>query len=274
MATHPLVSSGKERAGTVELDPAVFEAPVKPHLFHAEVRRQLALRHRGTHSTKNRSAVSGGGVKPWRQKGTGRARQGSIRAPQWAGGGVVFGPVPRSYGHELPKKVRRAALCAALSLRLREGALLVVEQLVPAEPKTRRLIELLRALGLDGEHSVLIAIDAADEALERSARNLPWANVLRVAGLNTYDVLRHDKLLLTRAALDAIHKRLNGSSAVASEARRSPEASASARRAGARSERSERSQPRVGERSQPLRDRSAGGRAAAQRKASKPEKKS
>jgi len=217
MATHPLVSSGKGKGGTVELDPAVFEAPVKPHLFHAEVRRQLALRHRGTHSTRNRSGVSGGGVKPWRQKGTGRARQGSIRAPQWAGGGAVFGPVPRSHAHELPKKVRRAALCAALSLRLREGALLAVDQLALSERKTRKLVELLAGLGFDGGQSVLIVIDAADETLQRSARNLPWASVLQVAGLNTYDVLCHERLLVTRAALDAIHARLNRSADDAAE---------------------------------------------------------
>src|SRR5262245_52583108 len=129
MATLELKKAGgkKGKAGSVELDPAVFEAAVKPHLFHAEVRRQLTRRRAGTHATKNRSMVSGGGVKPWRQKGTGRARQGTIRAPQWAGGGIVFGPVPRSHEHRLPKKVRRAALRSALSLRLREGRLCVVE---------------------------------------------------------------------------------------------------------------------------------------------------
>ena len=110
MASLDVVTAGNKKAGSVDLDPSVFEAPVRPHLFHAEVRRQLAKRRSGTHSTKNRAAVSGGGIKPWKQKGTGRARQGTIRAPQWAGGGVVFGPVPRSYEHALPKKVRRAAL--------------------------------------------------------------------------------------------------------------------------------------------------------------------
>lgn len=215
MATHPVIRSGKGKEGSVELDPAVFQAPVKPHLFHAEVRRQLALRHRGTHSTKNRSAVSGGGVKPWRQKGTGRARQGSIRAPQWAGGGVVFGPVPRSYEHALPKKVRRAALCAALSLRVREDALVVVDELTLDELKTKRLLERLDGLGLDGRSSVLIVIDAPDDKIQRAARNLPWASVLPVVGLNTYDVLRHVKLLVTRSALDAIHARLGAKEAEA-----------------------------------------------------------
>ena len=110
MANLDVVTTENKKVGTVDLSATVFEAQVKPDLFHAEVRRQLAARRRGTHSTKNRAAVSGGGSKPWRQKGTGRARQGTTRAPQWAGGGVAFGPVPRSYEHSLPKKVRRAAL--------------------------------------------------------------------------------------------------------------------------------------------------------------------
>lgn len=209
MATQDLLStSGK--AGSVELDPAVFEAPVKPHLFHAEVRRQLAARQRGTHATRNRSDVSGGGTKPWRQKGTGRARQGSIRAPQWAGGGVVFGPVPRSHAHALNKKVRAAALRGALSLCRRDGRLHVVDAIALEEPKTKRVVELLGRLGLDPKGSVLIVIDGPDEALERAARNLPRVTVLRAVGLNTYDVLRHERVLMTRAALDAVHARLGG----------------------------------------------------------------
>jgi large subunit ribosomal protein L4 len=206
MATLDLVKAGGGRAGSVELDPVVFEAAVKPHLFHAEVRRQLAQRRAGTHSTKNRAFVSGGGIKPWRQKGTGRARQGSIRAPQWAGGGVVFGPVPRSHAHELPKKMRRAALRSALSLRLREGALTVVEALALEGPKTRLLLDALHGLGL-GDASVLV-VAAADEKLELAARNLPRVDVLRPEGLNVYDVLRRERLVVTRDALAAIHARL------------------------------------------------------------------
>jgi large subunit ribosomal protein L4 len=182
---------------------------VKPHLFHAEVRRQLALRHRGTHSSKNRAAVSGGGVKPWRQKGTGRARQGSTRSPQWSGGGVVFGPVPRSYDHSLTKKMRRAALRSALSHKLREGSLTVLEALELPDYSTRRVAEILKGLGLGG-HGVLIVIDAADERVERSARNLPHVLVLRAGGLNVYDVLRHEKLVLTKGAVAALERRLGG----------------------------------------------------------------
>lgn len=216
MATQELLST-TGKGGSVELDPAIFEAPIRPHLFHAEVRRQRAKRQRGTHSSRNRAGVSGGGTKPWRQKGTGRARQGSIRAPQWAGGGAVFGPVPRSHAHELPKKVRRAALRGALSLRRREGALLTVEALPLAEAKTRKVVELLGKLGLDGSQSVLLVVAGPDPAIERAARNLPWVGVIRAEGLNTYDVLRHERLLLTRDALAAIQARLGD--APAQEAR-------------------------------------------------------
>ena len=198
---------GKKKGVPVELDPAIFDAPLKPHLFHAEVRRQLARRRAGTHSSKNRSAVSGGGAKPWRQKGTGRARQGTNRAPQWVGGGVVFGPVPRRYEHKLPKKVRRAALCSALSHRLREGAVSVVEELVLSEYKTKSMLEIVKGLGLEGK-SLLIVIGQAHPQVEISARNLRNVSVLRAEGLNVYDLLRHSKLLFTREALSAIEARL------------------------------------------------------------------
>ncbi len=209
MATLDVLTVENKKAGSVELSSAVFEAAVKPHLFHAEVRRQLARRRAGTHSTKNRSAVSGGGSKPWRQKGTGRARQGTNRAPQWAGGGVVFGPVPRSYEHSLPKKVRRAALRGALSQRVQEGAVTVLEALELDAYKTKRVVEILGGLGLGGS-KVLIVIDEPNAYVERSARNLHGVGVIRAGGLNVYDVLRHDKLVMTRAALAAVEERLGG----------------------------------------------------------------
>ncbi len=209
MATLDVLTVENKKAGSVELSSAVFEAAVKPHLFHAEVRRQLARRRAGTHSTKNRSAVSGGGSKPWRQKGTGRARQGTNRAPQWAGGGVVFGPVPRSYEHSLPKKVRRAALRGALSQRVQEGAVTVLEALELDAYKTKRVVEILGGLGLGGS-KVLIVIDEPNAYIERSARNLHGVGVIRAGGLNVYDVLRHDKLVMTRAALAAVEERLGG----------------------------------------------------------------
>jgi large subunit ribosomal protein L4 len=209
MATVDVVTVENKRAGRVELDPAVFEAVVKDHLLHAEVRRQLAHRRAGTHSSKNRSAVSGGGIKPWRQKGTGRARQGSIRSPQWAGGGVVFGPVPRSHEHKLPKKVRRAALRGALSQKLRDGALTVVEGFGLSEYKTKRMAEILTGLGLSGK-TALIVLEAADPYVEGSARNLRGVGVVRAEGLNVYDVLRHAHVVVTKPALEAIHARLVG----------------------------------------------------------------
>ena len=207
MATLDVQTLGKGKGGKVDLDPSVFEAQVRPHLFHAEVRRQLAARHTGTHSTKNRSGVAGGGAKPYRQKGTGRSRAGTIRAPQWRGGGAVFGPVPRSYDHKLPKKMRRAALCGALSQRLAEGALTVVDALAVENGKTRELVAQLKNLGV-GDRSVLIVLAEADEKIERSARTLPWAKTIRAAGLNVYDVLRHSQLMLTQAGLEAVQARL------------------------------------------------------------------
>jgi large subunit ribosomal protein L4 len=207
MATLDVVTTENKKAGTVDLASAIFEVKVKPDLLHAEVTRQLAARHTGTHSTKNRAAVSGGGAKPWKQKGTGRARQGTTRAPQWAGGGSAFGPVPRSYDHKLPKKVRSAALRCALSQRLVDEAITVVDSLEIGEFKTKRVAEIISTLGIEGG-GVLIVIDAEDTHIERSARNLPRVKVLRAAGLNVYDVLRYPNLVLTSAAVEAIDARL------------------------------------------------------------------
>ena len=161
MATLEVTTMDQGKAGTVELSAAVFEAPKRPYLLHAEVRRQLSKRRRGTHSTKNRSAVSGGGAKPWKQKGTGRARQGSNRSPQWEGGGVVFGPVPRSYEHQLPKKVRQAALRTALSEKQRGDALSVVDQIDLDRFSTKQIAALLAGLGVS-DKKVLIVTGAAD----------------------------------------------------------------------------------------------------------------
>ncbi len=207
MATLDVVTLKNKKAGSVDLNATVFDAPVRTDLLHAEVRRQLALRRSGTHSTKNRAAVSGGGKKPWRQKGSGRARQGTTRAPQWSGGGSVFGPVPRGYEHALPKKVRGAALRGALSHRLAEGGITLVDSIELDGFKTRRVVEMLHDLSLGGA-SVLIVIDGKEEHLQRSARNLPDVLVLLVDGLNVYDVLRYEKMLVTKSALAAIEARL------------------------------------------------------------------
>ena len=209
MATADIVTTENKKSGSMELESAVFEGPVRPHLYHAEVRRQLALRHAGTHSTKNRGAVSGGGAKPHKQKGTGRARQGTRRAVQFAGGGVAFGPVPRDYGHKLPKKVRRAALLSALSQWQQEGSITIVDELDSDEYKTRRMVETIKNLGLDGA-PLLVVIEDAKPMLEASLRNLPGIGLVRVDGLNVYDVLRHPKMLITRAAVEALQARMTG----------------------------------------------------------------
>lgn len=209
MATADIVTTENKKSGSMELESAVFEGPVRPHLYHAEVRRQLALRHAGTHSTKNRAAVSGGGAKPHKQKGTGRARQGTRRAVQFAGGGVAFGPVPREYGHKLPKKVRRAALLSALSQWQQEGSITIVDELDSDEYKTRRMVETIKNLGLDGA-PLLVVIEDAKPMLEASLRNIPGIGLVRVDGLNVYDVLRHPKMLITRAAVEALQARMTG----------------------------------------------------------------
>lgn len=203
----PLVGLDGTVASSVELEAGVFGAELKPHLIHEVVRAEAAAARAGTRGAKSRGQVAGGRAKPWRQKGTGRARQGTTRAPQWKGGGAVFGPVPRSYSHKLPKKMRRAALRSALSQRIKEDALTIVEALPLEEYKTKRVSEMLAALGLEG-NSVLLVVDAANVFLERSARNLYGVSVLRAEGLNVYDVLRHDKLVMTKAAVPLVAERL------------------------------------------------------------------
>jgi large subunit ribosomal protein L4 len=208
MATMDVIAASGGKAGQVDLDPTVFEGKIRAHLFHAEVRRQLAKRRAGTHSTKNRAAVSGGGIKPWKQKGTGRARQGTIRAPQWAGGGVVFGPTPRNYEHRLNKKTRRAALVGAISLRKKEGALVIADGLALSQYKTKLAVEMLGKLGVAGK-SVLVVTASAQPQLERSLGNLPGVDVIRAEGLNVYDVLRHERLVIAKDAVAALAQRLN-----------------------------------------------------------------
>lgn len=204
--TVPVVSQTNAKVSDLEIPAGVLSGPVKPHLLHEMVKSQLASRRAGTHSTKTRAFVSGGGKKPWKQKGTGRARAGSSRSPIWAGGAVVFGPLPRDYSYKLPKSARRAAVRSALAARHAEGKLLVVDQLQLAEPKTKRMLELLAGLGLEG--SALLVISAQDDAIERSARNLPHVKVIQAIGLNVYDVLGHVHLVFTREALEQVVTRL------------------------------------------------------------------
>ena len=186
------------------LDDRVFGAKIRPDLHHAVVVAQLAARRSGTAATKSRSAVSGGGRKPYKQKGTGRARQGSTRSPQFAGGGIVFGPQPRSYNQRIPKKVRRAALRSAISLRKRDDKLQVVDFSIP-EPRTKHVVSKLQELGVE---DALIVTAERDRSLELGARNLPRVHVLPVEGLNVRDVLAREHLILTESAVNAIVERL------------------------------------------------------------------
>jgi large subunit ribosomal protein L4 len=188
-----------------DLRAEIFGARVNPHLMHQVVVAQLNNRRAGTAATKTKGFVRGGGKKPWRQKGTGRARAGSIRSPIWVGGGTIFGPHPKDYEVRLPKKARRAALLSALSLKKREEKLLVVEQLDLSESKTKLMRQLLDELKVK---SVLIVLPEANPKVELAARNLPAVKVIRAEGLNVYDLLRYDHLILTTAALKAIEERL------------------------------------------------------------------
>ena len=208
----PVVSQTRAKVGEVEVPAAVVAGPVREHLLHAVVQSQLASRRAGTAATKTKGFVSGGGKKPWKQKGTGRARAGSIRSPLWAGGGTIFGPQPRDWSYRLPRSARRAALRAALACRHATGALRVVGRRVLSEPKTKQMLACLEGLGLGGT-SVLIVLAQPDDAIVRAARNLPHVKVLQAAGLNVYDVLRHAHLVMTRDALERVTVRLEGARA-------------------------------------------------------------
>jgi large subunit ribosomal protein L4 len=192
---------------TLELDGAVFGVPVNGALLHQAVVRELAGRRAGTHDTKGRSEVSGGGRKPWRQKGTGRARQGSIRATQWKGGGKPFGPTPRSYAQNMPRQARRAALRAALSDKLAGGQLMVVDELHLEAPKTKALVGLLAGLGL-GRARTLVVVQGASEALDRASQNVPWLRVARPGHVSVADLLGHERIVFERGALVRLQEAL------------------------------------------------------------------
>ena len=193
-----------QKVTTMELSPEVFEAPVYVDLMHQAYQRQMANARLGTHDTKTRNEVSGGGKKPWRQKGTGRARQGSTRSPVWVGGGKVHTPHPRSYEQAMPKKMRRAALRSALSVKAAEANIVLVDQLTLPEPKTRLMAKALNLLA--GEESVLILIPEKDayEDVIRSTNNIPDAKVLLANYLNIRDLLQYDKVVMPVAVLDVI----------------------------------------------------------------------
>ncbi len=195
-----------KEVGQLDLDESVFAAPVRKDVLLQMVNYQLAKRRAGTHKTKGISEVSGTGKKPWKQKGTGRARFGSLRAPQFRGGAIIFGPVVRSHATELPKRVRHLALRTALSAKASEGKLIVVDEAVAKTPKTKDMARTLSAF--DTESILLISGAEVDVNLALATRNLPFVDVLPVAGANVYDILRRDTLLLTRDAVTALTERL------------------------------------------------------------------
>lgn len=202
----PVKNMAGETVGEVELRDDVFAVPVNEAVMHQALVRQRANARLGTVQTKTRSEVSGGGRKPWRQKGTGRARHGSIRAPQWRGGGVVFGPHPRNYTQRMPRKMRRLALRSALSVKAAQGRVIVLEDLSMAAPKTKEMVAMLGRLGVQG--SALILLSERRRAVEQSARNLPQVEVLRTVSLSVADLLGYDNLIVPMPALEAIHRHL------------------------------------------------------------------
>jgi large subunit ribosomal protein L4 len=199
----PMKDMTGKQTGEIELSDAVFGAPVLPQVMHQALVRQLSNARLGTHKTKTRGEVAGGGRKPWRQKGTGRARQGSIRAPQWVGGGTVFGPTPHKYYKAMPKKMQRAALRSALSVKASAGQIVVVDKLATEQPKTKTMTTMLQALGIADE-SVLVVLAEKDMAVVRSLRNLPKVKTLLSGYLNIRDLLGYDHLLLSRDAVDMV----------------------------------------------------------------------
>jgi large subunit ribosomal protein L4 len=184
----------------INLRDDIFGVRAAPGVVHEAVVNFLANQRQGTHATKTRGLVSGGGKKPWRQKHTGRARAGSIRSPLWRGGGAVFGPKPRDYSYNRPRKVKRLALMTALSAKLSDGEVVIIDNLSIEKPRTKEILEALKNIGLAGK-SVLIVLPERDNTIALSARNVPGVNITRVADLNTYDVIAHNILLMTKEAV-------------------------------------------------------------------------
>ena len=199
-----LFNQAGSSVGEIELNDKVFGIePNESVLFEAIISQRASLRQ-GNHKVKNRSEVAGGGRKPWKQKGTGRARQGSIRSPQWRGGGTVFGPVPRSYSYKLPKKVRRLALLSALSSKVREESIVVLEGLAFDAPKTKEFVKVLTNLSINKKALVVTA--NLDENVALAARNIPGITVVSATGINVLDLVGHDKLVMTKAAVEKVEE--------------------------------------------------------------------
>lgn len=199
-------NSKREVVSQVSLSPAVFSTEVKDHLFYDVIRMQLANRRKGSASTKGRSEVRGGGKKPYRQKGTGRARAGTTRSPLWTGGGVIFGPKPRDYSYKVPKKVRKAALRSVLTKKLEDKKLIIVDGFGLNEIKTKNFLKIMKKLDFT---KALIVISERDKNLELSSRNVKEVKVLLAQGINVFDVLKYDKLVITTGAVKIVEKALS-----------------------------------------------------------------
>ena len=193
---------GKE-VGKLDLNDAVFGVEVNEHLVHMAVLQQLANNRQGTQKAKTRSEVRGGGRKPWRQKGTGHARQGSTRAPQWTGGGVVFAPVPRDYSFKINKKEKRAALKSALTSRVQENKLIVVDELKLDEIKTKKFVQVMKNLNVD---KALVVINDNDQNIVMSAKNIPTVKVAQTNTINVFDILKYSTVVVTKAAVATIEE--------------------------------------------------------------------
>jgi len=205
MPTIPVYNVKGSQVGEIALNDQIFGVKVNETLLHEAVTMQLASRRQGTSATKNRSLVRGGGRKPWRQKGTGQARHGSRRSPLWTGGGIIFGPSPRDYNYELPKKARRQALKSALSAKIQAGELKILDALTLPEIKTKAMVEILENLKVS---KALIVTAEVEEHVMKSARNIPGVSALSTTGLNVYDILYHDHLVLTKDAVGKVEEAL------------------------------------------------------------------
>lgn len=204
MPTVEVVNTRGESVGELELNPSVFDAEVNENLLFEVSKMHMNNRRKGTASTKTRNEVRGGGRKPWRQKGTGRARHGTIRSPLWAGGGVTFGPKPRDYRYQLPRKMRRAAMRSALTSKLRSQELVVLDDLALEQPRTRAINEIINNLNARGR--VLLVTAGADENVYKSSRNIPRVNAAVAGQINVLDVLNCDRLILTREAVAKVEE--------------------------------------------------------------------
>lgn len=213
--TQTVLNMSGEQVGSVDLDPSIFGVDVNVAVMHQAIKMQLANARQGTADTKTRGDVAGGAVKPWRQKGTGRARQGTTRSPLWIKGGVAFGPHPRRYTQSMPRKMRRLALKSGLVSKLQEERLIVVDELSLAEPKTKDMIATLQRVGAGP--STLIVLAERNSSIELSARNLPGVKTLQANNLNLADLLNHEYIVITRPALDAISATYGEARATAGE---------------------------------------------------------